>query len=209
MPSDEPRRCASDIRQQFLDGLDGVEFTINGDPSHMQPHVVNLMFPGVDSEALMLSLREVVAISNGAACTSASYSPSHVLKAMGLSDDQTAWSVRISWGPGVERIPADQIAEVVQTLRAWRCSGPHPLLVNLELANRVEAERKPRWWQRFPGKNMHIIRLHLVVKRAKMNLVCGDSWPAQGVWEQVIADDFPDRRTCAGIAPEDLDRAAD
>ena len=76
---------------------------------HTQAHVVNVSFPGVDSEALMMAVREELAISNGAACTSASYSPSHVLKAMGFSDDRISSAVRISWGPGVDGY-SDEIA---------------------------------------------------------------------------------------------------
>src|SRR5262249_45098519 len=105
------------IKAELLEGLAGVDYGVNGDSARTMPHVVNLMFPGVDSEALMLALREVVAISNGAACTSASYSPSHVLKAMGLTDDQTAWSVRVSWGPGVSSIPHVAIRDTVRSLR--------------------------------------------------------------------------------------------
>jgi cysteine desulfurase len=105
------------VKEDFLCGLVAAEHVINGDPARTQPHVVNVRFPGVDSEALMLSVRETVAISNGAACTSASYSPSHVLKAMGLSDDDVASSVRISWGPGVEAIPTESIVAAVRNLR--------------------------------------------------------------------------------------------
>lgn len=111
------RADALRIKEELLRSLAGVEHDLNGDPARTQPHVVNIRFPGVDSEALMLSLRETVAISNGAACTSASYSPSHVLKAMGLSDDDVASSVRISWGPGVTSIPAERFAEAVSSLR--------------------------------------------------------------------------------------------
>ncbi len=112
------RTDALRVKEEFLRGLAGVEHILNGDSARTQPHVVNIRFPGVDSEALMLSLRETVAISNGAACTSASYSPSHVLKAMGLSDDDVASSVRISWGPEVTGIPAVEIVEAVDALRA-------------------------------------------------------------------------------------------
>lgn len=111
------RLNAQTLREQLLSGLEGVEFEINGDPQRTQPHVINAKFAGVDSEALMLSLREVVAISNGAACTSASYSPSHVLKAMGLSDDEVSWSVRISWGPGVNAIPVEEIRTAALSLQ--------------------------------------------------------------------------------------------
>jgi cysteine desulfurase len=78
---------------------------------------VNVSFPGVDSEALMMAVREGLAISNGAACTSASYSPSHVLKAMGLSDDLISSAVRISWGPRITDIPAQPIVAAVNSLR--------------------------------------------------------------------------------------------
>lgn len=117
MEHEARRASASQVRKELLEGLAGVEHVVNGDPARTMPHVVNLMFPGVESEALMLALREVVAISNGAACTSASYSPSHVLKAMGLSDDQASWSVRISWGPGISSIPYDAIRETARSLR--------------------------------------------------------------------------------------------
>jgi cysteine desulfurase len=109
---------AGKVKDEFLGGLGGVEHVLNGDPARTQPHVVNVRFTGVDSEALMLSLRDSVAISNGAACTSASYAPSHVLKAMGLTDDEVASSVRVSWGPGVSSIPADLFVEAVSSLRA-------------------------------------------------------------------------------------------
>lgn len=112
------RADALQIKEDLLRGLAGVEHVLNGDPTRTQTHAVNVRFPGVDSEALMLSLRETVAISNGAACTSASYSPSHVLKAMGLTDDEVSWSVRISWGPGVEHIPSNELAEAVRSLRS-------------------------------------------------------------------------------------------
>jgi hypothetical protein len=48
------------------------------------------------------------AISNGSACTANSYTPSHVLNAMGLTDDEIEESVRISWGHhGANRLPPD------------------------------------------------------------------------------------------------------
>jgi cysteine desulfurase len=113
----ERRQAASAVKKQFLDALSAIEHTINGDSSRTQPHVVNISFPGVDSEALMMAIREELAISNGAACTSASYSPSHVLKAMGLSDDLISSAVRISWGPGVSEIPSEPILTAVRSMR--------------------------------------------------------------------------------------------
>ena len=58
---------------------------------------MNLSFPGLDSEAVMIALKDEVAISNGSACTSVSYNPSHMLKAMGLPDDEIMGALRFSW----------------------------------------------------------------------------------------------------------------
>ena len=108
------RESARQVKDRLLRALAEVDHRINGDPSRAQSHVVNVSFPGVDSEALMLALRSDVAISNGSACTAANYSPSHVLSAMGLSDDIIASAVRISWGPGITDIPAKPIIDAVK-----------------------------------------------------------------------------------------------
>ena len=107
---------AAEVKERFLHELGEVEFVINGDVNRTMAHVVNLSFSGVDSEALMLAVRSMIAISNGSACTSASYLPSHVLKAMGLSDERIASAVRISWGPGVRGVPFDQLLDVIRSL---------------------------------------------------------------------------------------------
>lgn len=59
--------------------------------------MLNLAFPGIDSEALIVAVKDLVAISNGSACTSSSYTPSHVIKAMGYSDDEANEAIRLSW----------------------------------------------------------------------------------------------------------------
>jgi cysteine desulfurase len=110
-------REARQTKERFLTGLSPVEYKVNGDPARTQAHAVNLSFPGVDSQALMLSLRDVVAISNGSACTSARPAPSHVLKAMGLNDDRIASAVRISWGPAVTEIPSRPIVTAILGIR--------------------------------------------------------------------------------------------
>lgn len=69
----------------------------NGDQQRTLPHVMNISIPKLDAEAAMLVLRGIVAVSNGSACTSTSYEPSHVLTAMGLDSQRTAGALRISW----------------------------------------------------------------------------------------------------------------
>jgi cysteine desulfurase len=108
---------AARLKRKFLGALEAVDHGINGDLTRMQSHVVNVSFPGVDSEALFVALRSEIAISNGSACTSSGYLSSHVLKAMGLAEDRIASAVRFSWGVGVEAIPHEALLEAVSRLR--------------------------------------------------------------------------------------------
>ena len=61
------------------------------------PGNLNLSFEGVEGEALLMGLKDV-AVSSGSACTSASLQPSHVLKAIGVSDDLAHASIRFGLG---------------------------------------------------------------------------------------------------------------
>jgi cysteine desulfurase len=81
----------------MLSAFESLNSISMGDQSRVMPHVVNVQFPGLDSEALMVSLKDWISISNGSACTSSSYTPSHVLKAMGMTDDEANECVRFSW----------------------------------------------------------------------------------------------------------------
>lgn len=109
-------KAAAEVKTALLRELEGVEYQVNGEPNRTLPHVLNLSFPGIDSEALMMALRESVAISNGSACTSSLYSPSHVLAAMGFDEERIASSVRISWGASM---PADSLVALANTIRGF------------------------------------------------------------------------------------------
>lgn len=85
------------IREKVLAALLPLAPRLTGDQTLVMDHVLNVAFPGLDSEALIVALKDLIAISNGSACTSSSYTPSHVLKAMGMSDDEANSCVRISW----------------------------------------------------------------------------------------------------------------
>jgi cysteine desulfurase len=89
-------RCRA-FRESLLAGLAPLEPVINGDPSRGAPHIVNLSIPGLAAEVAIDAWRDLVAISNGAACTSQSYTCSHVLNAMGLTAWRRDGALRWSW----------------------------------------------------------------------------------------------------------------
>lgn len=101
----------------LLEAINPLEPVFNGDPERTLPHVLNVSFPGVDSEALMVALKGVVAISNGSACTSQSYQPSHVLKAMEVTDEGIKGAIRISWCHMTDAPDWGRVVEVVKGLR--------------------------------------------------------------------------------------------
>ncbi|MDE2937384.1 MAG: aminotransferase class V-fold PLP-dependent enzyme [Chloroflexota bacterium] len=98
MSSDEPRMAnqRDRLEEMLLDGIDGL--VVNGDRSHRLSNNLHVSVPGVPNDAVIARLRRLVALSSGAACSSASQSPSHVLRAMGLSETLQEGALRIGTG---------------------------------------------------------------------------------------------------------------
>jgi cysteine desulfurase len=109
-------RVNLEMREGALAAFTPLGISIHGEQGHTLPHVLNVSFPGVDSEAVMLAWKGVAAVSNGAACTSHSYTLSHVLLAMGLPEDEVRGAVRISWCHFTGRIDWTGLAEAVRRL---------------------------------------------------------------------------------------------
>ncbi len=91
------REWCMEIQTAALEALSSFEIRLNGDQELVLPHVLNFSVEGVDAEALMVALKDLIAVSNGSACTSQSYEPSHVLAAMGLPEADAAGAVRVPW----------------------------------------------------------------------------------------------------------------
>ncbi|MBQ87065.1 MAG: IscS subfamily cysteine desulfurase [Gammaproteobacteria bacterium] len=86
------------LRNRLLNGLKAIPaMSVNGDLEQRVPGNLNVSFGYVEGESLMLALRDLE-ISSGSACTSASFEPSYVLRALGLSDQLAHSSVRITVG---------------------------------------------------------------------------------------------------------------
>ena len=107
--ADRRRRCER-MRADAMRALAPLSPLVHGDPDRgVLPHILSLAIPGLDSEAAMVALKDLAAVSNGSACTSARYEPSHVLAAMGLPDDVVAGTLRLSWSHGTPAVPWDRI----------------------------------------------------------------------------------------------------
>lgn len=100
------------LRQQLwqkLSQLDGIH--LNGHPTQRLPGNLNISVEGVDGAALLLGLQPIMAVSSGSACSSATTAPSHVLTALGHSEQLAYASIRF----GIGRFnTADEIDKVAQ-----------------------------------------------------------------------------------------------
>jgi cysteine desulfurase len=105
------------IRDAGLKAFERLEAVPTGDQTRSIASTLNVAVPGLDSEAMMLALKEVVAISNGSACTSQSYTDSHVLTAMGLHRDHIHSALRFSWCHLTPEVPWQEVVEIIHALR--------------------------------------------------------------------------------------------
>lgn len=100
---------------QLREQLPGV--SLNGpaldDPALRLTHNLNCTFAGVDGEALMLAMK-TLAVSSGSACTSSNPEPSHVLRALGRSEDDTRSSLRFGLGRFTTAAEIDEAVATVQ-----------------------------------------------------------------------------------------------
>jgi len=70
---------------------------VNGNTTNRIYNTSNICFPGVNSESLILALQNI-SVSNGSSCSAVTSEPSHVLKALGLCDENALSSIRFSLG---------------------------------------------------------------------------------------------------------------
>ncbi len=121
------------LRATLLAGLRSQlpDLHVHGEPAARVPGSLNVSLPGVDAEAMMLALKDDVAMSSGSACMSATLEPSYVLRAMGVGEDVANTSLRL--GLGRRTTPSDvdfairRICEEALRLRAmtpsWRMAA--------------------------------------------------------------------------------------
>ena len=105
------------VAQLFRAGfqaLGSAGWTLNGSKDERYPGNLNLFYPGLDVARLMSELRDI-AFSAGSACASGSGRPSHVLKALGLSDGEARSSIRLGFGRYTSE---EELLEAIQRIDA-------------------------------------------------------------------------------------------
>jgi cysteine desulfurase len=114
------------LRCRLFDSLTAAldEIRLNGPaldrPGLRLPGNLNVSFGGVDGETLLLNVPRLAA-SSGSACTSAHSQPSHVLRALGLSDEAVRASIRFGLGRGNTEAEVDAVAEaIIDSVRRLR-----------------------------------------------------------------------------------------
>lgn len=108
---DEDRVHAERLWKTALDAL-GPGWEINGSTEHRYRGNLNIRMPGLDATRLFDELRDI-AFSLGSACASGSGRPSHVLRALGLSDQEAKSSIRLGWG---RTTSAEEVTEAIGRL---------------------------------------------------------------------------------------------
>jgi cysteine desulfurase len=107
------------LRDRLIEGiLDHVPGArLNGPKERRLPNNVNVSVGGVDGAAVLMNLdRAGIAASSGSACSSGSIEPSHVLKAIGLTDDLAASGIRLTLGRGTTEAEIDQTVESLREI---------------------------------------------------------------------------------------------
>lgn len=110
----------SKLQQEFIDALQKINsVSINGSIKHRVANNVHVTFEGYDNERLLMELDERgVLCATGSACSASKDTPSHVLKAMGLSDAAARSSLRFSFGRDTDQAKLDQVYSTLQELLA-------------------------------------------------------------------------------------------
>lgn len=111
------REAARRIEQMVLGFIADAGGTVNGDRSKSIPNILNASFRGLDSEAFIVATKTVIAVSNGAACSSHSYERSHVLEAMHLEPWQVGGAVRFSFSHESQFPEKQELIRIVESVR--------------------------------------------------------------------------------------------
>lgn len=115
------------LRQRLYNGLTEhlEDIYLNGHPEQRLPGNLNMSFAYVQGESLLMSLKDIVALSAGSACSSGSTEPSYVLRAIGVDDTLASASIRFGLGRGTTAEEIDTVIHaVVEKAERLRALAP-------------------------------------------------------------------------------------
>ena len=115
------------LRDRLLAGIQRYipDVVVNGDMRRRAPSNLNISFPDVDGENLLIILDKAgIAVSAGSACSAGATEPSHVLRAIGVTRPLLDSSLRITLGTQTRRRDIDAaIKKIIQTVRHLRAAN--------------------------------------------------------------------------------------
>ena len=127
-----------DLRQRLYTGLTErlEDIYLNGHPEQRLPGNLNLSFAAVQGESLLMSLKDIVALSSGSACSSGSTEPSYVLRAIGVDDTLASASIRFGLGRRTTPEEIDTVIQaVVEKVERLRALAP---MSDLQVGSQIE-----------------------------------------------------------------------
>lgn len=122
----EENKRLSDLRDKMQQTFfkDLADVYLNGHPTARLPNNLNLSFMYVEDSALMMSIKNI-AVSSGSACSTAQPQPSHVLKALGFSEERRHSAIRFGLGRYNTEEEVDYVIErVVENVKSIRNLSP-------------------------------------------------------------------------------------
>ncbi len=109
-----------ELRNRFMQAASSIPGLRWNHPPQGSPKVASLTLPGADGEALLMNLDLLgVAASAGSACSAGTMEPSHVLRAIGLSEADARASLRFSFGAATTAAEVDAAAEALRQAAQW------------------------------------------------------------------------------------------
>ncbi|MGC1396435.1 MAG: IscS subfamily cysteine desulfurase [Coleofasciculaceae cyanobacterium] len=116
----------NELRQRLWQPLSQIEgIHLNGHPTQRLPGNLNISVEGVDGAALLLALQPIMAVSSGAACSSVKTAPSHVLIALGHSEQLAYASIRFGIGRCNTASEIDKVVQhLLETIQSLRLVQP-------------------------------------------------------------------------------------
>jgi cysteine desulfurase len=121
--SERLRNLRERLRQGLLAELD--EVFVNGSLTERLPHNLHMSFAYVEGESLLMGINEVMAVSAGSACSSATVEPSYVLTAVGVGEDRIHHSIRFGLGRFNTEDEVDYtVKRIVETVKKLRELSP-------------------------------------------------------------------------------------